>query len=180
MRPKRPQRAVRPSVTPESVSFLHLHLSLKHQEMDRPGVQQVPDGSGEQEKMEKTGCKIICGAPMTLTVNGIDDDDPLTAGVIGAPYMTSLPESSIFLCSPQLSGTWKLQACPFLDVVFPSLFLCLPCLHPHITVPCKMVLARPDEWETCPYHFSLHLFTMVRRSSCGSICLLDLHKLPCW
>ena len=28
-----------------------------------------------------------------------------------------------------------------------------------------MVLARPDERETCPYHFSLHLFTMVRRSS---------------
>ena len=36
--------------------------------MDRPGVQQVPEGSGEQEKMEKTGCKIICGAPMTLAV----------------------------------------------------------------------------------------------------------------
>ena len=32
-----------------------------------------------------------------------------------------------------------------------------------------MVLARPDEGETCPYHFNLHLFTMVRRSSCGPI-----------
>ena len=30
-----------------------------------PGVQQVPEGSGEQGKMEKTGCEIICGAPMT-------------------------------------------------------------------------------------------------------------------
>ena len=28
------------------------------------------------------------------------------------------------------------------------LFLCLPCLLPPFTVPCKMVLARPDEWET--------------------------------
>ena len=34
------------------------------------------------------------------------------------------------------------------------------------TVPCKMVLARPDERETWPYHCSLCLFTMVRRSSC--------------
>ena len=37
-----------------------------HQGMDRPGVWQVPEGSGEQGKMEETGCKIICGAPMTL------------------------------------------------------------------------------------------------------------------
>ena len=44
------------------------------------------------------------------------------------------------------------------------LFLCLPCLLPPFTVPCKWVFARPDERETCPYHCSLHLFTMVRRS----------------
>ena len=29
--------------------------------MDRPGVRQVPEGSGEQGKMKKTACKIICG-----------------------------------------------------------------------------------------------------------------------
>ena len=40
----------------------------QHQGMDRPGVRQVPEGSGEQGKMEKTGCKIICGAPTTLAV----------------------------------------------------------------------------------------------------------------
>ena len=28
------------------------------------------EGSGEQGKMEKTGCNIICGAPPTLTVKG--------------------------------------------------------------------------------------------------------------
>ena len=39
--------------------------------MDRPGVQQVPDGSGEQGKVEKNGCKIICGAPTTLAVKGL-------------------------------------------------------------------------------------------------------------
>ena len=49
------------------------------------------------------------------------------------------------------------------------LFLCPPCLLPSFTVPCKMVLARPDERETWPYHCSLRLFTMVRRSSCGPI-----------
>ena len=36
--------------------------------MDRPGVRQVPEGSGEQRKKEETGCEIICGAPTTPTV----------------------------------------------------------------------------------------------------------------
>ena len=55
------------------------------------------------------------------------------------------------------------------------LFLCLPCLLPPFTMPCKIVLARPDEQETWPYHCSLRLFTIIRRSSCGPInCLLDL------
>ena len=30
----------------------------------------MPSDSGEQGKMEETGCEIICGAPMTLTVKG--------------------------------------------------------------------------------------------------------------
>ena len=46
-------------------------VGRQRQEMDRPGVRQVPEGSGEQGKMEKTGCKIICGAPTTLTVKGL-------------------------------------------------------------------------------------------------------------
>ena len=33
-------------------------------------------------------------------------------------------------------------------ILSPHLFLCLPCLLPPFTVPCKMVFARPDEWET--------------------------------
>ena len=45
-------------------------VGRQHQGMDRPGVRQVPEGSGEQGKMEKTGCKIICGAPTTLAVKG--------------------------------------------------------------------------------------------------------------
>ena len=34
-------------------------------EMDRPGVRQVPEGSGEQGKVEESGCEIICVAPTT-------------------------------------------------------------------------------------------------------------------
>ena len=34
------------------------------------GVPKDPQGSGEQGKMKKTGCKIICGAPTTLVVTG--------------------------------------------------------------------------------------------------------------
>ena len=43
----------------------------QHQGMDRPGVRQVPDGSGKRGKMEKNGCKIISGAPTTLAVKGL-------------------------------------------------------------------------------------------------------------
>ena len=45
-------------------------VGRQHQGMDRPGVRQVPEGS-ELGKMEKTGCKIICGAPTTLAVKGL-------------------------------------------------------------------------------------------------------------
>ena len=43
-------------------------VGRKHREMDRPGVRQVPEVSGEQRKMEETGCEVICGAPTTLKV----------------------------------------------------------------------------------------------------------------
>ena len=39
--------------------------------MDRPGVRQVPEGGGEQRKIEETGREIICGAPTTLAVKGL-------------------------------------------------------------------------------------------------------------
>ena len=45
-------------------------VGRQHQGTDRPGVRQVPEGSGEQGRMEETGCEIICGAPMTLMVKG--------------------------------------------------------------------------------------------------------------
>ena len=37
--------------------------------MDRPGVGQVPEGSEKQKKKEeKTGSRVICGAPRTVAV----------------------------------------------------------------------------------------------------------------
>ena len=45
-------------------------VGRQHQGIDRPGVRQVPEGSGGQGKMEETGCEIICGAPTTLAVKG--------------------------------------------------------------------------------------------------------------
>ena len=46
-------------------------VGRQHQGMDRPGIRQVPEGSGEQGKMEKTGCKIICSALTTLAFKGL-------------------------------------------------------------------------------------------------------------
>ena len=37
-------------------------VGRKHQGMDRPGIRQVPEGSGKQV--------IICGAPITFAVKG--------------------------------------------------------------------------------------------------------------
>ena len=45
-------------------------VGRQHQGTDRPGVRQVPEGSGEQGKMEETGCEIICGALTNLAVKG--------------------------------------------------------------------------------------------------------------
>ena len=46
-------------------------VGRQHQGMDRPGVRQVLEGGGEWGKMEKTGCKIIYGAPTTIAVKGL-------------------------------------------------------------------------------------------------------------
>ena len=58
--------------------------------MDRPGVRQVLEGSGEQEKIEKTGCKIICGAPTTLAVKGLMMNDDERMRVIVPLYFKVL------------------------------------------------------------------------------------------
>ena len=50
-------------------------VARQHQGMDRPGVRQVPEGSGEQGKREKTSCEITCSAPTTLSSLSDDDND---------------------------------------------------------------------------------------------------------
>ena len=45
-------------------------VARQHQGMDRPGVRQVPESSGEKGSVEETGCEITCGAPTTLAVKG--------------------------------------------------------------------------------------------------------------
>ena len=50
--------------------FISVTVSIC-QGMDRPGVRQIPESNEEQGKMEKTGCKVICGVPTTLAVKGL-------------------------------------------------------------------------------------------------------------
>ena len=101
---------------------------------------------------------------------------PLTARTIEAPQMISQPVFSIFPCSLLPSGTWRTPGLSIPDVIFPSLLLSAlsSC---RFTVPCKTVLARPCERETCPYYFSLRLFTVIRRFSCGSIACWILARI---
>ena len=98
---------------------------------------------------------------------------PLTARIVGVPQMISQPVSllSPVLHCPLGPGEFKTQPVP--DVVFPPLPLSALSFSPS-TVPCKMVLAKPDEREACPYHCSLRLFTMVRRSSCAQHYLVNV------
>ena len=49
----------------ESILVLEEEVGRQRQGMDRPGVRQIPEGSGEQGKLEETGCEIIGGAPAT-------------------------------------------------------------------------------------------------------------------
>ena len=84
----------------------------QHQGIDRPGVRQVPEGSGEQGKMEKTDCKIICGAPTTLEVKGlmvmmmmmtVESKDPFSSDFV--QWITFSPSSvTVPLRSDPLSG----------------------------------------------------------------------------
>ena len=91
------------------------------------------------------------------------------------------------LFSIALIALWGLpNSMPVHSLMLSShLCLCLPCLLlPPFTVPCMMVLARPDERGTWPYHCSLCLFMMmVRRSFCGLIAcwiLAWIYSLVTW
>ena len=47
----------RHSETGKKTRRTKVEVGRQHQGMDRPGVRQVPESSGEQGKVEKTGCK---------------------------------------------------------------------------------------------------------------------------
>ena len=49
------------------------------------------------------------------------------------------------------------------------LFFCLPCLLPPFTVPCKMVLARPDEWGDMSIPLQFASLYNGQGSLCGPI-----------
>ena len=66
-----PKHLARHSERGEKIRQTKEEVGRQHQGMDRPGVLEVPEGSGEEGKMEKTGCKIVFGAPMTLAVKGL-------------------------------------------------------------------------------------------------------------
>ena len=99
-------------------------------------------------------------------------------------YTTNDYEISLLHFSLFSTALWDLaNSRPVHSLILSShLFFCLPCLLPPFTVPCKMVLARPDERGTCAYQFSLRLLTMVR-SSCGPIArkiLAQAFSLETW
>ena len=66
----RPNHLARHSERGKKTRRTKEEVGRHHQGIDRPGVPQVPGGSGEQEKMEETGYEVIRGAPATLAVKG--------------------------------------------------------------------------------------------------------------
>ena len=69
-------------------------VGRQRQVMNRPGVRQVPEGSREQGKMVKTGCKIICGAPTNLAAKGL-----MMMMMKGSPKMVYLTDSFCTVCN---------------------------------------------------------------------------------
>ena len=113
----------------------------------------------------RPGQMITCWVDLIIIIIIIN---PLTTRVVGAPQIISQPVSSIFFCSPLPSWTCRTPGRSIPWCCLPtSSSVCLVFFT--FTEPCKMVLARSYEWETWPYHCSLRLFTMVRRSLCGPI-----------
>ena len=92
-------------------------------------------------------------------------------------FTTSFLHYSLFS-----SALWDLENSRTVHSLMMSSYLSSVCLvfSPPLTVPCKMVLARPDERETCPYYCSLRL---LRWS--GDLCGVRLpagswHGFPRW
>ena len=94
--------------------------------------------------------------------------NPLTARVVGAPQMVLQPVSSISPCSPLLSGTCRTPGLSIPWCCLPTSSSFCRVFFPLSLCFARWFLARPDEPETRPYHCSMRLFTIVRRTSWGS------------
>ena len=78
----------------------------------------------------------------------------------GAPLLILQPASST-PCGFSAFCSSIFHSRPVHSLILSShCFLCLPLCLP----PCRIVLASPDDHVMCLYHFSLRLFTEVRRS----------------
>ena len=77
-------------------------VGRQHQGMDRPRVCQVPEGSGEQGKIEESGCEVICGTPITPMVKGYMTVKVRWAGMYHATHQRGC-------CMQQVS--WDMAFC---------------------------------------------------------------------
>ena len=120
--------------------------------MNKLGVHQVQGGSGEQGKMEETGCEIICGAPTTLAVKGqMRRERSVHLSALGCVWLTvSVP---FWVLSAFLSGSFCLSQCLCICTcwvfichsvwVLTRLSQCLGiCLHVRVSVPCLSICLR--------------------------------------
>ena len=57
-----PKLSERHSERGKKTKQTEVEVGRQHQGMDRPGIRQVSEGSGEQVEMEETGYEIIFGA----------------------------------------------------------------------------------------------------------------------
>ena len=60
-------RLARPSERGKKTRQIEKEAGRHHQGMDRLGVRQVPEGNGEERRMEETGFKVICGVPILVS-----------------------------------------------------------------------------------------------------------------
>ena len=116
-------------------------------------------------------CNGSCWSWMELSVTGHLSLSSLhLSGSLADCWGTTVHFTTSFLHSSRFSAFRSMifHSVPVHSLMLSShRFLCLPLRLPLWTVPCRIVLASPDDHVTCPYHFSLHLFTEVRRSSYG-------------
>ena len=57
-------------------------MGRQHHRVDRPGVRQLPEGCGEQERMERDGCKVVSGAQTIRTGHGKGEEVDTTIQIV--------------------------------------------------------------------------------------------------